>query len=70
VLDAGTELDGLLTAAFEARAAATAAESAQKLAEAQVLSRIDHTVKTVRGTAGKVTISATGRATWTAAKGV
>jgi hypothetical protein len=70
VIDAGTELDSLLTAAFEARAAASAAESAQKLAEAEVLARIEHTTKTVRATAGKVTISATGRATWTAAKGV
>jgi hypothetical protein len=70
VLDAGTELDGLLTTAFEARAAASAAEAAQKLAEAEVLARIGHTVKTARGTAGKVTISTSGRVTWTAAKGV
>jgi hypothetical protein len=70
VTDAGTELDGLITAAMEARAAAASAEGAQKLAEAEVLARIDHTTKTVRGTAGKVTISTSGRATFTAAKGV
>ena len=70
VIDVGTELDSLLTAAFEARAAATAAESAQKLAEAKALALIPSTVKTARGTAGKLTISTSGRATWTAAKGV
>ncbi|MFZ9292522.1 MAG: hypothetical protein ACO26C_08320, partial [Ilumatobacteraceae bacterium] len=70
VVDAGTELDSLLTAAFEARAAAGAAESAQKLAEAQVLVRIPNLAKTVRGTAGKLTIASNGRVTWTAAKGV
>jgi len=70
VLDAGTELDGRITAALDARAAAVEAARAQQLAEAQVLAIIPSTVKTARGTAGKVTIASNGRVTWTAAKGV
>jgi hypothetical protein len=70
VVDAGTELDGRITAALDARAAAVKAAGAQQLAEAQVLALIPSTVKTARGTAGKLTISASGRVTWTAAKGV
>ena len=70
VTDAGAELDGRITAALDARAAAVEAARAQQLAEAQALAVIPSTVKTARGTAGKLTISTSGRVTWTAAKGV
>lgn len=65
---AGIDADAALTAAFDARAEARAAADRQAVAEARALSHLPGDAKTLRGSAGKLTISSNGRVTWTAAK--